>query len=371
MGGIPTGILNVCANLESFRVTGRVISTGNTAGNIKAAQNQIQQLIGLGISVTTFTSPIKNAYGLSSNFFLHKKITIVPREDLVVLHQIYSLSTLYGYLYATRHGVPYAVFPHGSLTHYHSRDSRFRKLVAKRIYINRILRKSSLIIVTCESELQDLSDSLKSKSRVIPYAILTGHRESSNPAEIRENAEGPNIIFSGRFHRKKNISLILNALPAVIKVFPNVKLRLAGDGTSAECQLLEEEIERLSITGKVDFVGWLEGEELTKFYSSGDLMVLPSFNENFALVITEALQAGTPCVVSKNVGTADIIERTGAGLVLTNLTHELLAEAMVEVLTNGKLYYQNAIAQVLSEELNSDRIASKWLQAITDLQDTN
>ena len=146
---------------------------------------------------------------------------------------------------------------------------------------------------------------------------------------------------------------------------------MAGDGTSAERELLEKEIEKLAITGNVDFVGWLEGDDLTKFYSSGDLLVLPSFNENFALVITEALQAGTPCVVSKNVGTADIIERTGAGLVLSNLTHELLAEALVEVLTNGKQYYQNAIAQVLSEELNSDRIASMWLQAIMDLQDVN
>ena len=76
-------------------------------------------------------------------------------------------------------------------------------------------------------------------------------------------------------------------------------------------------------------------------------------------------------MVSKNVGTADIIERTGAGLVLSNLTHELLAEALVEVLTNGKQYYQDAIAQVLSEELNSDRIASMWLQAIMDIQEVN
>lgn len=371
MGGIPTGILNVCSNLVRVGVTGRVISTGNTNAHINAAKNQIQQLKDLGITVTTFTSLIGNPYGLSTNFFLHKKITIAPKEDLLVLHQIYTLSTFYGYLYARRKKIPYAIFPHGSLTLYHSRDSRFRKHIAKRIFINKILNRSSLIIVTCESEFQDLSDSLKKKARIIPYANVTTRPKSSAPTGTNETMEGPNIIFSGRFHRKKNIPLILEALPAVIRVFPKVRLKLAGDGTPAERQLLEKEIEKLAITGNVDFVGWLEGADLTKFYSSGDLLVLPSFNENFALVITEALQAGTPCVVSKNVGTADIIERTGAGLVLSNLTHELLAEALVEVLTNGKRYYQNAIAKVLSEELNSDRIASMWLQAIMDLQKVN
>jgi glycosyltransferase involved in cell wall biosynthesis len=369
MGGIPSGILNVCSTLMSYGVDGRVISTGNTNANLKAAKIQIQQLKNLGISVTTFTSPIENSYGLSTSFFLHKKIEKAPDEDLLVLHQIYTLSTLYGYLYARRHGIPYAIFPHGSLTNYHSKDSRFRKLVARRLYINKILNKSSLIIVTCESEFQDLADSLKNKSRIIPYSILTTHPKSVAPAETSQNLDGPNIIFSGRFHRKKNISLILEALPSVIRVFPKVKLKLAGDGSPAERQILEKEIEKLAIANNVEFVGWLEGDELTNFYSSGDLLVMPSFNENFALVVTEALQAGTPCVVSKNVGTADIIQRRGAGLVLSDLTHESLAEALVEVLANGKRHYQNAIAQVLSEELKSERIANIWLEAIIDLKE--
>jgi glycosyltransferase involved in cell wall biosynthesis len=51
----------------------------------------------------------------------------------------------------------------------------------------------------------------------------------------------------------------LEALPSVIRVFPKVRLKLAGDGTPAERQVLEKEIEKLAITGNVDFVGWLEG----------------------------------------------------------------------------------------------------------------
>jgi len=371
MGGIPTGILNICTNLKSFGVDGRVISTGNTSRNIHAAKTQIRLLHNLGIAVNTYTSLIDNTYGVSFNFLPRKKIPIMHKEDLVVLHQIYTFSTLIGYCYARRHGIPYAVFPHGSLTHYHSRDSRVKKYLANRIFVNRILDNSSLIIVTCISEFQDLSEELKERARIIPYSIQTTNLNPSAHLETEESREEQNIIFSGRFHRKKNISLILRALPSVINVFPNVRLKLAGDGSPAERQLLESEIDKHAITDKVDFLGWLDGDELRKFYYSGDVLVLPSFNENFALVVSEALQAGIPCVVSKNVGTADIIKRTGAGLVLSALTPEVLAEALVEVLSNGREHYLNPITRVLSEELNSNQIANKWLEAIRGLRDEN
>jgi hypothetical protein len=52
MGGIPNGILNICTNLKSFGVDGRVISTGNTSRNIHAAKTQIQLLHNLGIATS-------------------------------------------------------------------------------------------------------------------------------------------------------------------------------------------------------------------------------------------------------------------------------------------------------------------------------
>lgn len=367
MGGISTGIPNVCTNLKPFGVNGRVISTGNTSRNIDAAKTQIHLLRNLGISVDTHMSPIDNAYGLSFNFLLHKKITIGDKEDLVVLHQVYTFSTLLGYMYAKRYGIPYAVMPHGSLTNYHESDSKLIKTLAKWFLISKILREADAIIVTCESERADLNAPLQAKAYQLKYGAIVSEPVDVSARMLHLSSQNPRIVFSGRFDKKKNLPLVIKAMPHILAQNPDLILDIAGSGTSKELRKLQSLISSLKLEGNIQFHGWIDNSKMQELLAVARLLVLPSENENFAIVVAEALSAGVPCVVSKFVGTADIIAKHHAGEVIDELTPTSVADGIMKVLQGDEIKYREAAIEAVQNSLDWSKIALQWKALVTSL----
>jgi glycosyltransferase involved in cell wall biosynthesis len=68
-----------------------------------------------------------------------------------------------------------------------------------------------------------------------------------------------------------------------------------------------EQVGAVGLSDNVKFAGALWDEERDRMYQSADLMVMPSVSEPFGLVPLEALQHGTPSVVSKQSGVAEVL----------------------------------------------------------------
>jgi len=98
-----------------------------------------------------------------------------------------------------------------------------------------------------------------------------------------------------------------------------------------------------------------------------NLLVLPSKSENFALVVSEALSSGIPCVVSKFVGVSDIVARHKAGVIIEELTVESVAASVIKVLDGDHQAYRNAALRAVDEDLNWSKIALKWKAMIRSL----
>ena len=95
----------------------------------------------------------------------------------------------------------------------------------------------------------------------------------------------------------------------VIKVIPDVKLILIGDG------LLLGEYMRLSnslgLQNNTTFLGFVETEDLLKFYASCDIFILPSELEGFGQVLLEAMASGTPCICANKDPMMEILGNAG------------------------------------------------------------
>ena len=106
---------------------------------------------------------------------------------------------------------------------------------------------------------------------------------------------------------------------------------------------------------------------MQEIFAAARLLVLPSENENFAIVVAEALSAGVPCVVSKFVGTADIVAKHNAGEVIDELTPASVAEGIMKVLRGDEIKYREAAFEAVENSLDWSKIALRWKALVTSL----
>ena len=366
-GGVPGGVVLTALQLTKFGILNEIYSSGITRKQLVRNSSFWAPLSKIGVNIEYSITPFENAYGLGTSIGIWSKINKILIPDLVVLHQVYTLSTFLGYRYAKRNGIPYAVFPHGSLTHYIEGDRTLIKNIAKRLIISRILRDSDAIIVTCESEKADLQIRLQSKSTLLPYGAEIKNMDSESEHNLASDSRSLRILFSGRFHKVKNLPLLIAAMPLLVSKFPHLMLDIAGTGSDRERSILVKLIHELNIEKNVEFHGWVDRSEMEQLFRSTSLLVLPSENENFALVVSEALSSGVPCVVSQFVGTSDIVARHHAGEIIEELTPESVAAAVLKVLEGDQLAYRDAAFKATREDLDWSKIALKWKALISSL----
>ena len=120
------------------------------------------------------------------------------------------------------------------------------------------------------------------------------------------------IGFFSRIDPKKGIELLFNALS---QVNFNYRLMIAGSGDDKYFNTLKSLACHLNIADKIEWCGWMNGENKFRFMRQLDLFVLTSYNENFAIAVTESLAVGTAVLVSENVGLADYVKEKQLGFV--------------------------------------------------------
>ena len=366
-GGVPAGVTMSAKHLSNHGIRNQIISTGNTTTQLEKNFGNFRDLRGIGVEIFYTIARFQNEYGIGSFRGLKKYLMDMPKPDLIVLHQVYTFSTILGYWYAKKFGIPFVVQPHGSLTNYHESDNKILKAFSKKLIISRILHDSSAVIVTCLSEKKDLAASLQFKARSIRYGAVIPADLTMNSRYEQKSTDDLRIIFSGRFDKKKNLPLLIKSLPEVLEKFPKLILDIAGSGTRQEIKKIRLLVSSLNLESNVVFHGWIEKKRLQELLAASKLLILPSENENFAIVVSEALSLGKPCLVSNYVGAADIVAKHLAGVVIQELTSTSIAEGIIEVLQGDEVAYSEAAIKAAREDLDWSKIALQWKALVADL----
>ncbi len=135
------------------------------------------------------------------------------------------------------------------------------------------------------------------------------------------------VIFVGRLDTQKGVEYLLHAIPTVIRNFPKVHFFILGNG-SLETKL-KKLAKKLHIQANTTFIDMIPLEKMPEFYSSADILCLPSIHAGFPLSIVEALSIGLVIVASETEGIPEaIIENKNGFLVepknVIQLTEKLL-----------------------------------------------
>lgn len=155
---------------------------------------------------------------------------------------------------------------------------------------------------------------------------------------FRLNYAAPNekiVFFVGRLVNEKGVQVLLNAIPKILANYNDVKFVVAGKGPCLNS--LIELSQRLNITNRVYFTGFVSEEVLLKLYKCSDVAVFPSLYEPFGIVALEGMVAGIPVVVSDVGGLREIVNHKEDGMKFYNGNSNSLADCIIELLKDNEL----------------------------------
>ncbi len=207
---------------------------------------------------------------------------------------------------AARHfHVPRIVTPRGMLSPWAMRYKRWKKMLAWYAYARRDVHSADVLHATSQLEAQELRTlGLSQPIAIVPNGV--DDIDLSLPLELPPGIPDRRlVVFMSRIHPKKGV-------PELIRVWNRMKLPdwalvLAGpDETGMLPSLLRSSSENIFYTGS------LAGNRKNSLLRQASLFVLPSYSENFGVVVAEALMAETP-VITTNATPWQILNSEGAG----------------------------------------------------------
>jgi glycosyltransferase involved in cell wall biosynthesis len=175
----------------------------------------------------------------------------------------------------------------------------------------------------------------------------------------------PLVLFLGRLHPKKGLDLLVPAFADGAP--PDAVLVIVGTGDSSYEKQLHRVVKSFGLENRVRFVGFLHGRDRLAAFADSTVFVLPSYSENFGNTVIESLVAGTPVIVSDQVGLhAEIASSKVGGVVPTSveaLTWEI--RSWLEDTSRRELAVANT--RKFLEPYDLEKIAVRWLHRYRQL----
>jgi glycosyltransferase involved in cell wall biosynthesis len=221
---------------------------------------------------------------------------------------------------------PYFVFTHGMLDPWF-RQSAPLKHWAKQISWwfaeGRLLSHARNVLFTTEDERRLAEKSFwpyRINGAIVGYgtADVSGDPANqiaafrmANPA-IKDRSF---LLFLSRIHPKKGCDLLIEAFAQIAHSHPSLDLVIAGPDEVGLVPALRVHAERLRISDRVHFPGMLEGDVKYGAFRAAEAFVLTSHQENFGVVVAEAMACEKPVLISDKVNIYHEVLADEAGLV--------------------------------------------------------
>jgi glycosyltransferase involved in cell wall biosynthesis len=221
---------------------------------------------------------------------------------------------------------PYFVYTHGMLDPYFKQSQRLKhmgKQLSWWFAEGPLLRHARNVLFTCEEEgilAENAFWPYKAEGVCVGYGTTdTGGDPQAQEAAFRvavpDLGTRDYLLFLSRIHPKKGCDLLVEAFAGIAAAHPDLDLVIAGPDQVGWVQDLKASAEALGISGRIHFPGMLKGDLKTGAFRGAQAFVLTSHQENFGIVVAEAMACGIPVLISDKVNIWREVVADGAGLV--------------------------------------------------------
>jgi glycosyltransferase involved in cell wall biosynthesis len=321
--------------LPAVRYGGPIFAVHGLCRALVARGHELQvfttNIDGPGITPTPIGTPV-DLDGVQIRYFpcpLGKRLYWAPalgralrREigklDIVHLHSVFLWPTWAAARVARKAGVPYVLSPRGMLVRdLIARRSRLAKSAWIQLVEKTNIEQAAALHMTSQiegTEVERFGWRLPLLS-FIPNAIDEPMLESGEVAPDVEaiTSQQPLVLFLGRLSWKKGLDRLLRAFAST----QAGTLAIVGTDDENFAPKLVKLAEDLQIADRVRILPrTVVGVEKERLFAAARLFVLPSYSENFGNTVLEAMRRSVPVVVTPEVGAAEIVQKSGAGLVV-------------------------------------------------------
>lgn len=246
----------------------------------------------------------------------------VRNADVLHVHMLYRYHALASRRACIRHGVPLVLSPHGALDSYQRQQHRLRKLVYHRLVEDGNIRAASVIQYNSEQERAEVDEmGFGIRGVVIPNGLDAAEFQTPAGANLLPEGiqadQGPLIVSIGRLAEKKGLPRLISALAIVRETVPDARLAIAGPDDYGLEDGLRSLARELGVADAVAFPGPVYGRAKVALLQHARVFGLPSDDENFGMVVAEAMAAGVPSVISDRVALHSIVSGHDAGSVVS------------------------------------------------------
>lgn len=293
-------------------------TAGGTTTYMQLLASELGKLCELHIATHRSDSPVEmmhcqvhyiNRSILSGMKKEWEKLLNELQPDIVHINCCWMPQCAYAQKWAQALEYKVVLTPHGMLEPWIIRRNYWwKKLPALWLYQKKAVQRADHLHATAESEKANLLN-LRYNPRiaVIPNGI------EINKIRLKESwKRNREILFLSRIHVKKGIDLLIEAIAQLKEELKGYRILIAGEGDKSYIQILKRKTQELGVSEQVQLISGVYGSEKWKRFQQADLFVLPSYSENFGIVVAEALASGAPVLTTKGTPWQEL-ETQGCG----------------------------------------------------------
>ena len=300
----------------------------------------------------------------------------VKKYDLVHISAVWNYPVLAGARGAYEAGKPYILSPRGALYPYTFKKKFWKKRIYFQLVVKKILERTSAIHYTTEDEKEQCHEFLGLKNRAVVVPNGLDLSEFSNSPSKKEffnkfpHLAGKKLIlYLGRINWKKGVDILIEAFSVIARERKDVYLVLVGeddgDGYKARMQSLAK---KLGIAERVTFTGILTGREKLAAYRAAEIFILPSYSENFGMVVIEAMACKCPVIISNRVGIYREVQQAEAGIIIEPAVSDIV-KAIKLLIDNKEL--RKRISEdgykLVKNQYDIDKVAENMIEVYENI----
>ena len=215
------------------------------------------------------------------------------RFDLVHDHGVWLAHNIAVSGYARRHGSPLVIAPRGMLEPWALNHHKWKKKLAWLAYQKKILKNAAAFHATAPEEARQIRRfGFRQPIVILPNGVDFPERSALH----HEDHETRTMLFLSRIHAKKGLPMLLEVWNELRP--ENWKLRIVGNDEGGHAAQIRTLVKRYGLAESVTFEDALEGEAKEEAYLQADAFVLPTYSENFGIVVAEAMSYGLPVITT-------------------------------------------------------------------------
>ena len=161
----------------------------------------------------------------------------------------------------------------------------------------------------------------------------------------------------------KGLECFIEAIPEILRTFPDARFLIAGTGAIEESLRLRAH--ELRIDARITFAGFRN--DVPELLKDIDITILPSPDEAMSMIALESMASGVPVVATSGTGLVDIISNMENGVIVKPNDPKALADGVVSLLMSDYRAIGQKAKEVVREKFTTNRVIEQYESLLTSL----